>query len=182
MSKDMFGVPVCMYGCPETTFKPKYSPIEVINAIPKEENKRKFSLERAMAGDAVETVSGKPARIICFDRKARDKEYLVVLVMEKDIEHVWYYDKEGKYASQLRETNETAQEDIYGDEYELDLVMKPKVVTKWFCLYVHSKVIGGKGELQHKGPFDTKEEAERYNIKSINWRKLKVYSVDYEEV
>lgn len=60
--------------------------------------------------------------------------------------------------------------------------MRPKKVIKWFCLYHYYNKIGGETyEVQHRGPFETKEEAEAYGIKSINYVKKAVYPVEYEE-
>ena len=59
---------------------------------------REFNLELAKAGAKVQTRDGRPARIICYDRKA--KQPIIALVLEEDnIEHPYTYYNDGKGCS-----------------------------------------------------------------------------------
>lgn len=77
-----------------------------------------FNLERAKAGDPVETESGKPVRLICFDAKGSVPILGLIEVADK-MESAAFYSEEGIYAS------------IYGYDPTLNLRMKapePKTI------------------------------------------------------
>lgn len=166
-----FGNVPCMYGTPETMFHQIPHVEEIINIMT---DKNKFDLQKALAGEPIRTKGGRPARIVCSDAKSDVGDRLVVLVLKDDKlgnEDVRLYTKEGLYVS-----------NGYGSTYEENLEMVPKTIKEWFCLYHHYSHIGDeKYKVEHYGPFSTKEEAEAYGIKGIEWVKKAVYPVEYEE-
>jgi hypothetical protein len=82
-----------------------------------------FDLEKAKQGAEVVTRDGKPARIICWDRKG--KHYpIVALVEEANVE------EEVIVTYTARGTSHTN-----GEEYAYDLFMAPTTVEKWVNVY-----------------------------------------------
>lgn len=77
-----------------------------------------FNLEAAKAGAPVQTRDGRPARIVCFDRKNTDGYKLVVLIEEKT-ESVRLYTETGVFL-------------ISAEADEYDLVMAPVKKSGWF--------------------------------------------------
>lgn len=105
---------------------------------------KKFDIELAKAGAPVCTREGRPARIVCWDRK--NDEYPVIALLgdfEYDIETYTVYG--GKYK-----------------EFELedddDLMMAPTTHTVYVILYRSAT-----GEIRvSQFVFDTREEAEKW--------------------
>lgn len=97
----------------------------------------KFNLERAKAGDPVETRSGKKVRILCFDRKG---DYPIVALIDDDdreVEEIESFTLEGTLTSLGSVTNR-------------DLVMAPKAIVKYVVVYRDGSV---------SDPLDTYKEA-----------------------
>lgn len=161
-----------MYGTPETMF----------HTIPQVEKKIKndmtpnnlFVLDEALLGKPFETAKGQAARIISTDIKVKGFDALGVAIMTDEnekTETLHIYTKNGECYDAWAVNKEG-----------LRLVMKHTIVRKWFCLYHHYNKPGDKHyNVEHYGPFETKEEAENYGIKSINYVKKAVYPVEYEE-
>ena len=88
-------------------------------------NIKPFNLEEAKAGKPVCTRDGKPARIICFDRKA--KTYPIIALIDKGpFEVVYTYNNKGEY------TNSSI-----GD---FDLMMVLSKRKGWVNLYKNSMI------------------------------------------
>lgn len=97
-----------------------------------------FDLEAAKRGDPVITRDGKKVRIVCFDVKG--SRPVVGLVDYEDFEACYSFYADGLSLS---------------DEYELELFMAPKKVTKWSFLKIGSPFFAG-----YEPVFDTRNEAE----------------------
>ena len=79
-----------------------------------------FNLEEAKAGKPVCTRDGKPARIICFNRKA-DRYPIIALVDKGPFEVVYTYTNEGMYN--------------YGGLSDFDLLMASIKREGWVNIY-----------------------------------------------
>lgn len=78
-----------------------------------------FDLEKAKRGAKLSTRSGKPARIICWDRK--DETYPIVAVTGENDENINSYTLEGRCDQDV----ETSQ----------DLVIVPERKVGWINIY-----------------------------------------------
>lgn len=118
---------------------------------------KEFNLERAKAGDPVQTRAGLPARIVCFDRKLTegDRYNLVVLVDVGHCEEAYYVDEAG---NELRS----------GNAYSLK--MKTKIVTRWYNLYKNGP-----------GNFFVSEEEAKEGCRSSPSEYLETRSIEFEE-
>lgn len=99
-------------------------------------NKIPFDLERAKAGDPVETRGGNKVRILCFDRKGN---YPIVALIDDDdseAEEIESFTLEGTHA--------------LGCVTNFDLVMAPKVIVKYVIVYSDGSI---------SSPIDTYDEA-----------------------
>ncbi len=105
---------------------------------------KSFNLERAKAGDPVMTRDGRAARIICFDKKGKQK--IVALIQDPDEpnnELFAAYNNNGSFC-------------FYEVEDDEDLVMATKKTTCWINVYRRDTCFLTVGERL----YSTKEEAE----------------------
>lgn len=100
-----------------------------------------FNLEAAREGKPVCTRDGRPARIICFDRKSSFP--IVANIEDHGIEITQAYDNKGKFSHQ-EETNS-------------DLMMATEKKQGWINIYRQS--INGKVTTQTGIVYSTKEDA-----------------------
>lgn len=100
---------------------------------------RPFDLELAKQGNPVCTRDGRPARIICFDRKNPNNMFPIVALVEcHGVEKHYHYTNEGKFG-----------EGRFGIcEYGEDLFMATKMHEGFGWINKSSKII-----------YNTKEEA-----------------------
>ena len=84
---------------------------------------KEFSLEEAKAGKPVCTKDGRPARIICFDRKSTDFP-IVVLIDNGTIEDYYCFTNNGTYH--------------LDDSHHFDLMMAPVKRKGWINIYKQS--------------------------------------------
>lgn len=59
-----------------------------------------FSINRALTGDPVQTVSGKPVRIICFDRKSKVTPIIALIEFDNGREICRGYNVEGRFQNE----------------------------------------------------------------------------------
>lgn len=99
---------------------------------------KEFNLELAKAGHPVQTRDGRPARIICYDRK--DNEYpIVALINENEVP--WFYRKDGTSS---------------GNE-SYDLFMATTRKEGW--VNIHQNLQSGNCNYWVSDVYNTKEEA-----------------------
>lgn len=67
-----------------------------------------FDLELAKAGHPVQTRDGRPARIICYDRKGNKPIVALIYEKEDNVEHHHFYFNDGTFLT----SNNTSPEDI----------------------------------------------------------------------
>ena len=106
-------------------------------------NTKPFNLEEAKQGKPICTREGKPARIICFDRK--EKTYPIIALIDKGpFEVVYTYTNEGMYN--------------YEGLSDFDLLMAPTKRKGWINIYRKDL----KNNVTDRGGgyiFSTKEQA-----------------------
>lgn len=127
---------------------------------------KEFNLEEAKAGKPVCTRDGKPARIVCWDRK--DKLYpIVALVDEGNWEQSYAYTEEGKFS-------------IATSRYGYDLMMATEKHEGWINLY-RSK--GNKSYPYQADPggaiYTTEENARFYGKSSKDY--ITTIKIEWEE-
>lgn len=83
---------------------------------------KEFNLEEAKAGKPVQTRDGRPARIICFDRKNR----LYPIIALVDL---------GDYEDYISYTLDGCTNEHKKIENDRDLFMAPVKVTRWVNVY-----------------------------------------------
>ena len=117
---------------------------------------KEFNLELAKSGHHVQTRDGRPARIICYDRKEKDYPIVALIEHNDGTETTVHYTIDGKFF-------------IDGvDEY--DLVMAPVKREGWINIY--------KDNSSGNKIYDTKEEATKYsNISGY----LTTIKIEWEE-
>ena len=119
-----------------------------------------FNLEEAKSGKPVCTRSGRPARIICFDRKD-DRYPLVVLIDNDGSESCYLFYKNGKLFVSA------------GEESENDLFMAPTTHEGWINLF-H----GADGAIKLSNLYTSKQAAiNNSNIKKF----ITTVKIEWEE-
>lgn len=85
---------------------------------------KEFDLEAAKAGKAVCTRNGRPARIICWDKKSNDGQFPIVALIEDEdnIEEPQTYKVHGLFFGE-------------GVEHGLDLMMVSEKKEGWVNVY-----------------------------------------------
>lgn len=106
---------------------------------------KEFDIEAAKNGAPVQTRDGRPARIICWDRKGLP--YPIVVLIDNDgKEWLETYSRNGKFC--IKENSP-----LYLEENSpLDLVMAPTKKEGWINIYPDYTA----------GVYNTKEEADEY--------------------
>lgn len=101
-----------------------------------------FDLELAKKGYPVQTTDGRPARIICFDRKGKNKPIVALIYNKEDDEeyHHFYYN-DGTFLTSKNKSDE-------------DLVMVSTRKEGWVNIYSSSIYVAGISNV-----YETKEEA-----------------------
>lgn len=118
-----------------------------------------FNLEKAKAGEPVCTRDGRPARIICFDRK--DNRYpLVVLIDNYGSEDSYFLSKNGKFFGVTKEKSEN------------DLFMAPITHEGWINLF-H----GDDGTIRLGNLYTSEQEA----INNANRKRVATVKIEWEE-
>lgn len=97
-----------------------------------------FNLEEAKAGKPVVTRGGKPARIVCWDRK---NEFYPILALVGEKEEPLYFTTEGRFYNL--------------EESRLDLFMAPEKHEGWINIYKYTIDTNRRGG----SIYPTKEEA-----------------------
>jgi hypothetical protein len=119
-----------------------------------------FNLEDAKAGKPVCARDGRPARIICFDRKD-DRYPLVVLINNCGSESCYNLSKNGKFFGVTKEKSEN------------DLFMAPTTHEGWINLF-H----GDDGTIRLSNLYTSEEEAiNNSNIKKF----ITTVKIEWEE-
>ena len=82
-----------------------------------------FDIKLAKAGHPVQTLCGKSARIVCYDRKSENDVYPIVALVEDidSVEKPEFYTLDGKYISDKKSL--------------LDLVMAPIKKEGWVNIF-----------------------------------------------
>lgn len=83
---------------------------------------KEFNLELAKAGHPVQTRDGRPARIICYDRKGNKPIVALVYEKEDNVEHHHFYFNDGKFLTSMSKSPE-------------DLVMAQTKKEGWVNIY-----------------------------------------------
>lgn len=100
-----------------------------------------FDIELAKAGHPVCTRDGKPARIICFDRRSVNGCSIVALIDEGVYENFLSYNLQGRFHENTRDEN--------------DLFMATVKKEGWINLYYND----GKAYTYHAPVYSSEEEA-----------------------
>lgn len=105
---------------------------------------KEFNLELAKANRPVQTRNGRPARIICYDRKGANDNYPIIALVKNhnNEEHPYNYTKDGTLS-------------IHPYEDDLDLFMVPTKKEGWINLYKNSNSYYPI----YRGVYPTKEAA-----------------------
>lgn len=121
---------------------------------------KEFNLKLAKSGAKVQTRDGRPARIVCYDRKNGDYPILA-LVMEKDFETPYSFTLKGH----ISDNNIKSKS---------DLVMAPTKKEGWVNVYYDSIV----GKYHCGNIYNTIEEA---MIDKVNENYIKTTKIKWEE-
>lgn len=118
---------------------------------------KEFNLEQAKAGKPVCTREGKPARIICWDRKDKSLFPIVALVEDDGRELIGIYTQEG--LSQI------------GRKNEIDLVMASEKHEGWINLWRMNN-----GEIATSVVYESEEKALAGRAEGVKY----VYTIKIE--
>lgn len=100
-----------------------------------------FDIELAKAGHPVQTRDGRPARIICYDRKGNKPIVALIYEKEDNVEYHHFYFNDGTFLTSKNTSPE-------------DLVMASTKKEGWINLYHSSIYVAGASNV-----YETEEEA-----------------------
>ena len=106
-----------------------------------------FDIELAKKNHPIQTRDGKPARIICYNRKSNIEYPIVALVKFGDIENAMYYTEKGIY---------------HDKESSLDLFMASTKKEGWINLFKDEKK--GYIRLARSGLIHESKDAALYSV------------------
>lgn len=118
-----------------------------------------FNLEEAKAGKPVVTRGGKPARIVCWDRK---NEFYPILALVGEKEEPLYFTTEGRFYNL--------------EESCLDLLMAPEKHEGWINIYNIDKINDNRTTA---GIFLTEEQAIESGKKEPDY--ITTIKIEWEE-
>ena len=107
---------------------------------------KKFDLELAKAGHPVQTRDGRPARIICYDRKGNKPIVALIYEKEDNVEHHHFYFNDGLFLTSTKKSPE-------------DLVMATTKKGGWINIYTDNATNGCIYNTKEEALEDTKCES-----------------------
>jgi hypothetical protein len=123
---------------------------------------KEFNLEAAINGEPIQQRSGRPARLLAHDVKG-DYPIAVLVMIGDEGERVYTYAATGRFDNRK--------------PTEFDLVMAPKIVTKWLNIYK-----GCHGTHYVRNLFSTEEAARAAFMPTIDDdRYIATTSITFEE-
>lgn len=127
-----------------------------------------FDIELAKQGRTVQTRNGKPARIICFDKKSENYPILALVESEKNCEDVCSYTNDGH----LYKTNE---------ETNLDLFMVGECKVGWVNMYYDEEFNSYSCGIVYKTEEEAVENSREVESDSNQYKYIKTFKIEWEE-